>query len=313
MNTTSKIKVSVLIPVYNEEENISKCIESILKQKINFNIEIIIVNDCSTDNTLAIAQKYAKKHPNVIKVISNTSNLGEGKTSAKALKAAQGEYFHVLDADDHWCYEYKLQKQVDFLEKNPQYNMAAHNTLKDDAKSKQKIKVVTDKSRVKSPVTYKAILSGDIYFHTSSVLFRNVYKNKIPKFLNARWGFGDSIRMIIHSFNGYLKYFDEVWSVYNYTGHGIWSSLPPEQQLKDNLTASLFWFKITPISKKIYSWLCVAKYALLLAKYEKSKHNNIFYSMKYYLLAAHAAIMWGVFYPKILGRALKKIGKKLKK
>lgn len=93
-----RIKISVILPIYNAEEHINKCIDSILKQEIKA-IEIIAVNDCSTDNSLEILKRYNKKHPS-IKIINHTKNMGAGAARNNALKKSRGKYITFIDSDD---------------------------------------------------------------------------------------------------------------------------------------------------------------------------------------------------------------------
>ncbi len=117
-------KVTVLMPAYNAEKYIKTAIESILNQTYK-DFEFIIVNDCSTDKTLKIIEDYAKKDKR-IKVISNTENQKIAKTLNIGLKEAQGEYIARMDADD-WSYPDRIEKQVDFMEKNPEVVLSSGN------------------------------------------------------------------------------------------------------------------------------------------------------------------------------------------
>lgn len=104
-------KISVIIPVYNIEKYISKCIDSILCQNFE-GIEIILVNDGSTDNSFEILEKYRKKYPDIIKVI-NKKNGGQGSARNEGIKAALGKYISFVDGDD-WLDEntYSLAYQI---------------------------------------------------------------------------------------------------------------------------------------------------------------------------------------------------------
>lgn len=95
---TIMIKVSVIIPVYNTSKYLSQCLNSLLEQRLS-NIEIICINDCSSDESLNILEKYAKKD-NRIKIINNCLNIGAGKSRDIGIKAAKGEYLSILDSDD---------------------------------------------------------------------------------------------------------------------------------------------------------------------------------------------------------------------
>lgn len=95
-------------------------------QKVNFPIEFIIAEDCSTDGTLAICKEYADKYPDLIKLITSEKNVGAKANERRAMKVANGKYVAFCEGDDYWTDPLKLQKQVDFLEKNPEYSVTFH-------------------------------------------------------------------------------------------------------------------------------------------------------------------------------------------
>lgn len=96
-------KVTLIVPVYNVEKYLKRCIDSILKQTYD-NIEIICVNDCSPDNSQMILEEYEKKKQ--IKVLVNEINLGLGKSRERALKEAAGKYVMFIDSDDYIAQDY---------------------------------------------------------------------------------------------------------------------------------------------------------------------------------------------------------------
>ena len=92
-------KVSIIVPVYNEEEYVSTCLDSLINQTLD-DIEIILIDDNSTDNSLNILLDYAKKYPN-IKVYHNEKNIGQGASRNRGLSLATGEYIGFVDSDDY--------------------------------------------------------------------------------------------------------------------------------------------------------------------------------------------------------------------
>lgn len=113
--------VSVGMLAYNHEKYISRALDSILMQEVSFDYEIVIADDCSTDGTRDIIWEYQKRYPNVIRPIFNEINLG-GQNSANVIRTAcVGKYRATLEGDDYWVSTTKLQKQVNFLEENPDY------------------------------------------------------------------------------------------------------------------------------------------------------------------------------------------------
>ena len=118
--------VSVITITYNHEPYIAKTIEGVLMQQVNFPMEFIIAEDCSTDNTRDICIQYAEIYPQFIKLIISDTNVGAVANERSAMKAAKGRYIAFCEGDDYWTDPLKLQKQVDFLEKNPDYSVCFH-------------------------------------------------------------------------------------------------------------------------------------------------------------------------------------------
>lgn len=115
--------VSVCILTYNQESTIAETIESVLKQECNFEYEIIIGEDCSTDLTLQICTRYQTLHPNVVKIITSHENVGLMRNFKKVTEMIRGKYFACCGGDDYWHGNSKLQLQVQFMENKLNYGM----------------------------------------------------------------------------------------------------------------------------------------------------------------------------------------------
>jgi len=118
--------LSIVTITYNHEPFIAKTIEGVLMQQVNFPIELIIAEDCSTDGTRAICQQYAEQYPELIRLITSESNVGAIANERRAMLAARGKYIAFCEGDDYWTDPLKLQKQVDFLESHPDYSVTFH-------------------------------------------------------------------------------------------------------------------------------------------------------------------------------------------
>src|SRR5574344_800398 len=118
--------LSIVTITYNHEPFIAKTIEGVLMQQVNFPIELIIAEDCSTDGTRAICQQYAEQYPDLIRLITSESNVGAIANERRARLAARGKYIAFCEGDDYWGDPLKLQKQVDFLESHPEYSVTFH-------------------------------------------------------------------------------------------------------------------------------------------------------------------------------------------
>jgi acetyltransferase-like isoleucine patch superfamily enzyme len=120
--SSSQIVVSVAIPCYNFSQYIKECIQSIQCQITNFNFEIVVSDDFSNDNSLEILKELARDDSR-IKIIENDSNLGTHLNIRNLFNSCSGKYIAFLDGDDYFTDVYKLQKQFDFLEANPEYSL----------------------------------------------------------------------------------------------------------------------------------------------------------------------------------------------
>ncbi|RJG05831.1 glycosyltransferase [Noviherbaspirillum cavernae] len=114
-----KPKVSVCVVTYNHEKYIEQCLQSIVDQEVDFEFEVIVGEDCSTDDTRGILRQFAERYPSVIKPIYNETNLGACKNYIAIQVAATGTYVAHCDGDDFW-YPGKLAYQVEFLDNHPE-------------------------------------------------------------------------------------------------------------------------------------------------------------------------------------------------
>ena len=114
------------MPAYNAEKYISKALDSIINQSMDFkkNIQIIIVDDASSDNTLGIAVKYRRKYPDNIIVINNETNCGPAHARNVGLKHVDAEFVNFLDSDDYIS-KHAFKKAYIFLKKNPDVDIAS--------------------------------------------------------------------------------------------------------------------------------------------------------------------------------------------
>jgi glycosyltransferase involved in cell wall biosynthesis len=120
--------VSVHLLTYNHAKFIAQSIESVVNQQTSFPFEIVIGDDHSTDGTSQIVDQYAAQYPDLIKVVRGKTNGGPQPNSIRILENSQGKYMAALEGDDYWIDPLKLQKQVDFMEQNPDFAICFTNT-----------------------------------------------------------------------------------------------------------------------------------------------------------------------------------------
>jgi len=117
----NKLMVSVFMMAYNHERFIAQALEGVLKQTVNFTYQIVIGEDCSTDNTREIVEEYAQNFPDKFKLILHQKNVGALANQMAILNACSGKYIAICEGDDYWTDPLKLQKQVDFMESHTDY------------------------------------------------------------------------------------------------------------------------------------------------------------------------------------------------
>lgn len=237
---------------YGHENYIRQAIEGVLMQKCNFEIELILSNDCSPDKTNDVIQEILKTHKsaNWIKYFNHKKNLGMMPNFQFALEKCTGKYIAICEGDDYWIDELKLQKQVDFLEINPEYVLTFH-----------KVKIlnlngeITEDFITKVPNNYESLETlaqfGN-YIHTPSVVFRNILKDFPFEFKQTP--IGDFFLYLMLAQHGKIKYLDEKMSVYRY-GVGVFSGRNSLHLAKTNLKlfiCLLSYFKDEKIKKILF-------------------------------------------------------------
>ncbi len=225
------IKVSVIIPTYNRSDLLERALKSVINQTIK-NIEILVVDDCSTDNTSKLIKQYQNKDKR-IKYLKNKKNEGGGGsvTRNQAIKKAQGKYIAFLDDDDEWL-PTKLEKQIPFVNK---FSVIGTEKIFEEKK-------ITENNKEKifsiKKINIEDALSGRLHISPSTLLTKTSYLKKINGFdenlvgsvgwdLNIRLieNFGpgailSSTLTIMHQKHGYQrvskteKYLNGIWKSY---------------------------------------------------------------------------------------------------
>lgn len=127
--------VTVLVPVYNHGKYIKECLNSIMAQKTNFKYEVFIADDCSNDNSKIILKGIEKTYPDNFHFIYRNENYGMVDNIKELKKMVNSRYFILLEGDDYWVCEDKLQRQVDYLDMMNDCIAVAHNTFVVDKNS----------------------------------------------------------------------------------------------------------------------------------------------------------------------------------
>ena len=218
----SKPLVTVWCSTYNHQKYIAQAIEGFVIQKTNFEIEIYIHDDASTDNTANIVREYAARYPQ-IKAICQTENkfsVDKSHLNRIMFEKAQGKYIAMCEGDDYWIDPNKLQKQVDFLEANPDFAICFHrvNIISDDGSQP-----ITQSNQNRKEVSDFDDLARENFIHTASVVYRNCLNREVL-FRFKEIILGDWYLFLLLAQHGKIKFFEDVMANYRLHQGGFYSA-----------------------------------------------------------------------------------------
>ena len=220
--------LSVCLITYNQENYIQKAIKSIFDQEVGFPIEVIISNDCSSDNTHQKIEEILKDATNglVVRYYNHKDNLGMMRNFSFAINECKGKYIAYFEGDDYWDYPKKLQTQVDFLEQNPDFAICCHN-VRFLENEKFINEIYLDKINIKDKFTLEDLAKHNIV-PTLTAVFRNT-SDKLPSWI-LESPIGDLPMFMMVAKHGKIKYINEKWAVYR-SNIGEWSKMGNQKNL----------------------------------------------------------------------------------
>lgn len=257
MNSTNLPLVSVCLITYNHAEYIRESIESVLKQQVNFRFDLIIADDCSTDGTRDILIEFENRYPNQISLILQSSNVGAFKNWMDLLYYPESKYIAYLEGDDYWTDNFKLQRQVDFLESNTNYAGISHqSTILNQGNEEGYFK-----NDVNEILSIHDLIQGRP-IHTNTLVFRREVLDLLKK---APYHYsGDRLLYFCIAGLGKFKFLPESMSIYRKHGQGLSNNFTLEQISKDLGTVP-FLCEIIPNFPK-YQYLSYVYASIGLAK-----------------------------------------------
>lgn len=258
--------VSVCMVTYAHAEYISQALDGIIEQKTDFAFELVIGEDCGPDGTRRICIEYQQKYPDIIKLNLQEKNIGAQNNFIDTLSKCQGKYIALCEGDDYWTDPHKLQKQVDFLEANPDFSLCAHT-----ANVLQFGELIESEISGKDVVNFKDILAQSWGIMTASIVYRQDafqipawYRNIIN---------GDYALQLIVSMRGKIKILPEAMSVYRRHPGGISMKLKPFNQASWLI---YLLFEFNNYSNKKYK-------KEILKKIKATYNNQIGFAKEYHL------------------------------
>lgn len=221
------MKLSVCVPTYNHEQYIGQMLEGALMQQTSFDFEIVIGDDASTDATPDIIRRYSAEKPGVIRAFLHSVNQGPkeprefaGRNNVlQLLKACRGEYVAMCEGDDYWTDPLKLQKQVDFLDQNPDFAVCHHNmeVIYEDGSPSHFFNAPDQKAIS----TIEDLLEDKWFMATASWVYRNPFLTEDFAEWHAKAAAGDWAIMFQLAARGKIGYLNETMGVYRKHSAGL--------------------------------------------------------------------------------------------
>jgi Glycosyl transferase family 2 len=252
------MKLSVAMITYNHARFIRQAIESVLAQKVNFDYEIVIGEDCSTDGTRAIVTDLSRRYPSRIVPLLRKRNLGGPRNFLGTLATCRGQYLALLEGDDYWICTNKLQKQVDFLDAHPNWNICCSR-----AQVRNELSISSGALRAQTGIIFPAHPQGvhldrqevmgllpaipraagtytlndllhENFIPTCTVVYRwSGLGHRFPSW-HYRSSLGDLPLHAIVAGQNNIELLDDCTAVYRIHPGGVWSSRDRASQFREN-------------------------------------------------------------------------------
>ena len=226
--------VSVLMIAYNKEAYIGEAIKGVLKQekalrRLGFGLELIIMDDCSTDSTPEIIERYRREHPEAIRTVRNPRNLGLQGNYLAGFPLCRGRYMAICDADDYWFAASKLARQVRYMEAHPECAITFHRMVNYYEDSGE----MSLSNGGTLPLTDITHLSRSNYITNSSVVYRRalVDLTSLPSWMHDITS-PDYAMHIFYAAKGNIRFFRRPMGVYRKTSGSAWSMTDSLKRLR---------------------------------------------------------------------------------
>lgn len=269
---SQKILVSVCCVTYNHEKYIRQCLDGFVMQKTDFEFEILVHDDASTDNTANIVKEYEQKFPSLFRCVYQSENqfLKQNTLVNILFKMAKGKYIALCEGDDYWTDPYKLQKQVDFLEGNKEYSATFHNVEQRwEGVEKSRIYLKENEYSVGQVVSLKNTLGHNIV-PTCSLLFRR--QLVLDSFSIIPWAkldYGDWVIVLLLTLENSMFYSPYIMGVRRMNDSSFWGMKDVNWQIEKTLNTRNIIFSLDILSLSEKEMLKVYNNQLLL------KYHNV--------------------------------------
>ncbi|MCL2105300.1 MAG: glycosyltransferase [Kiritimatiellaeota bacterium] len=254
--------VSVRILTYNHERWIAQAIESVLMQTCDFEFEVVIGEDCSTDRTRGICLDYQRRFPHIIRVLHSEANVGIERNSLRSNARLRGAFVCPFEGDDYWLDARKLQKQVDLLRKHPDAALCV--AFVKMAHGEGPPEIAWKPPRVKERLAFRDL--HRYLYHPSARMMRRTFLEQF--YAAGTVTYSDTSVLQLASHFGGVVQLPEYLSVYRHTGVGAFSGaghfgrLRIAMRINAETAAFLYprhrWFFTQTLYKQTVDFLCLS-------------------------------------------------------
>lgn len=213
----TNLEVSICMITFNHEKYIGKALSSVLKQDFNYDYEIVIGDDFSTDSTRDILFEFKKKYPDRIKLILRDKNIGIAQNFSETIFKCSGKYIAIIEGDDYWISSNKIQRQYDLLENNPGFVLSYSNCMEINEISGVN-HIVCEKRPKEVDLGY--LLSEGWFMRTPTLFFQNKIIKKFPNWFYKAYSTDYILQLLLLEKGNAIK-INEVMAVYRKHDHGI--------------------------------------------------------------------------------------------
>jgi glycosyltransferase involved in cell wall biosynthesis len=306
------MKLSVIMLAYNHAKYISEAIQSVLVQEVDFDYELVIGEDHSSDDTLKIALDFHARFPEKIRIERGDTNVGSARNFFNCFNKCSGEYIALLEADDFWVDPMKLKKQVLFLDSHPEYGLV-HGDVNHLYQETGRLVVGYNRSnniQIPQGNIFEALLAPNAHIvKTMTVCFRKelaVRHFDFQRPIAENWPLTDLPLWLDVAYNSKVHYFSEVFSTYRLLSESASRTKSPVKQHHFHNEVfrikSLYFLKYN-VRKDIVFNLTLKYYETMLVDAFRMGDKEL--ARKYFSLTKdigrlkmyHRIVFWATIYP----------------
>lgn len=222
----NNIMVTVYCTTYNHEKYIRDALDGFVMQETNFQFEVLVHDDASTDGTAKIIKEYEEKYPSIIRGIYQKENLFSKKvdrTYKFMLPATNGKYIALCEGDDYWTDKKKLQAQVDYMESHPECSLVAHEAIISIESTGEEKRYTNYDFHKNGEISVDQIINDQWFFPTASMMFAADFFYRNKEFLTTH-PYYDYLLKIMLAIEGKIYVIPRVMSVYRMGTSGSWTN-----------------------------------------------------------------------------------------